>query len=61
MPVVSSMEITDEGSSITFTGTNFFTNGYQAYVSYLDVEATSVTIVSASEVIAHFESGVPVN
>jgi hypothetical protein len=47
-------------STITFTGTGFYTSGYTALSSYSGIDADTVTVVSANEVKAVWNLGVPV-
>lgn len=44
---------------IVFTGTNFFTSGYTANVSYAGVVADTVTVDSATQVTATWSMGMP--
>lgn len=58
MPAVSAASIVS-GQYISLTGTNFFTSGYTAKVRYAGVYADSVSIDSATGVVASFTKGVP--
>jgi hypothetical protein len=57
-PAISAVSKADE-SSISFTGTGFFTAGYAAKASFGGHEATSVVVNDATSVTATFAGGVP--
>jgi hypothetical protein len=57
-PAVSAVAKSD-ASTVTFTGTDFFTSGYDGKASFGGHEATSVTITSATSAAATFAKGVP--
>lgn len=59
MPSVSSTTLSSDKLQISFIGTNFFTSGYTASVSYGGVVADSVSITSASSAVAVYNLGVP--
>jgi hypothetical protein len=46
-------------NTVVFTGTNFFTSGYNAHVEYGGAEADTVTIDSATQVTATWTYGMP--
>ena len=58
MPVVSSAVLTDS-ATITFTGINFFTEGYTAQASFNAIWADDVSITDATTVVAKWNKGVP--
>jgi hypothetical protein len=47
-------------SSITFTGENFPTSGYNSKAKFNGVEADSVTVSSATTAVATWNLGVPI-
>lgn len=59
MPAVTAAVLTDS-ATITFTGTNFFTTGYEAKASFNSLLADIVTVTDATTVVAKWNKGVPV-
>ena len=57
-PAVASSAIS--GTTIVFTGTNFYTSGYTAQASFNGVKADTTVVDSASSVTATWTSGVPI-
>jgi hypothetical protein len=53
------LELAISGNTLIFIGDTYFTEGYTATASYNDIMATSVVINSATEAVATFEGGVP--
>lgn len=49
-----------DDTTITFTGENFYTAGYDVSASYNEIPATSVVVNSETEAVATFEGGVPI-
>lgn len=47
-------------SSITFTGSNFPTSGYNAKAKFSGVEADIITVSSATTAVATWNLGVPI-
>jgi hypothetical protein len=58
MPTVTSVSQTSN-SDLTFTGNNFFTSGYNYLAEMGAINADSVTINSATEIVATWFTGVP--
>jgi hypothetical protein len=60
-PKISEVILTDD-STVTFTGTDFFTGAeYSGEVKFSGVKADSVSLDSATSVTAKWNMGVPVN
>jgi len=53
--------LTSTDTTIVFTGTNFYTLGYTATASFKGIDATSVTLDSATQATITFDGGVPIN
>ena len=58
MPAVTAVALTDS-ATITFTGTGFFTTGYDGSASFNGIWADTVTITDATTVVAKWNKGVP--
>ena len=54
-------DLTSTGSTMVFTGTNFYTIGYTASVTWKGFEASSVIVDSETQATATFDGGVPIN
>jgi len=57
-PVVKSLSKT--GTTLVFTGENFYTVGYTAVATYNKIKATSVVVDSATQATATWEGGLPI-
>lgn len=57
-PRIVSLSKTD--TTLVFTGTGFYTVGYDVTAYYKEIEATSVVVDSETQVTATFEGGVPI-
>jgi hypothetical protein len=57
-PMISSLVKGD--TTITMTGTNFYTAGYTITASYAEIAASSVVVNSETEAVATFDGGVPI-
>lgn len=53
------MSLSISGNTLVMTGEAYFTEGYSYTASYNEIMATSVVVNSATEAIATFEGGVP--
>ena len=60
MPVVSSAVVESDKLTMTITGTNFFTSGFDGKVTYAGVDADTVTITSSTQLTATWTNGVPI-
>lgn len=58
MPSVSNVAMTDS-NTLTFTGTNFLTSGYDGKVIFAGVKADSVIVASDTSATALFNMGIP--
>ena len=58
MPIATTVVKTD-AITLTFTGTNFFTSGFTAQVTFGGVTSDSVLVSSSTSAIATFNNGVP--
>jgi len=60
IPTVSAVSKGSVANTIKIDGTDFFASDYTANVVYGGVESSSVSINSATEVVATFDKGVPI-
>jgi hypothetical protein len=61
MPAIATLALSSDKTQMIFTGTNFFTADYTASVTYISLNAATVTIDSDSQVTATWTYGVPIS
>lgn len=61
MPSVTALSLSSDKLTLTLTGSNYFTTGYAAKVTYASIAADSIVVNSATSLSATWNKGLPLS